>query len=245
MKITFLGTGDAFGSGGRHSLSILVQSGGFGVLLDCGAATLPTLKQLGLPPQSVDCILISHHHGDHFGGVPFLLLEYQYGAPRQRPLSVIGPPGTGQKMARLTELLFPGLKAKSPGYELTYIDMDGEGCRQFGPVEVLPFRVQHFPEGIAFGYRLRAESRTVVYSGDTEWTDELGRQSLEADLFICECSTLERKIPYHMSHKELASHREQIGAQRTLLVHAGDDVLARRSDLIFELADEGQEIRLG
>jgi ribonuclease BN (tRNA processing enzyme) len=245
MEVTFLGTGNAFGSGGRHSLSILVQTGGFGVLLDCGAATLPTLKRLGLSPQSVDCVLISHHHGDHFGGVPFLLLEYQYETLRKKPLSVIGPPGTGQKITQLTELLFPGLKTKSPGYELTYVDMDAEGSRQLGPVEVLPFRVHHFPEGIAFGYRISTEGRTVVYSGDTEWTDELGCRSQEADLFICECSSLERKIPFHMSHKELESHRDRIGAKRTLLVHAGDDVLARRSDLIFELAEDGQKVRLG
>lgn len=244
MEVTFLGTGNAFGSGGRHSLSILVQTGGFGVLLDCGAATLPTLKRLGLSPQSVDCVLISHHHGDHFGGVPFLLLEYQYEMPRKKPLWVIGPPGTGQKIALLTELLFPGLKTKSPGYELTYVDVEAEGSRPFGPFEILPFRVHHFPEGIAFGYRLSAEGRTVVYSGDTDWTEEIGRQSLESDLFICECSSLERKIPYHMSHKELESHRDRMGAQRTLLVHAGDDVLARRSDLIFKLAEEGQKVQL-
>jgi ribonuclease BN (tRNA processing enzyme) len=244
MQITFLGTGNAFGSGGRHSISILVRSGDYGILLDCGASILPSLKRQGLTASNIDCVLISHHHGDHFSGVPFLYLEYQYENPRQHPLAVVGPPGTEKKMEQLTELLFSGLKAKPPGYELNYADLTGEKSQPFGPFDVLPFKVNHILDGISFGYRLTAEGRTLVYTGDTEWTQELGRQSQGADLFICECSSFDQKIPYHMSHQDLERHRGQIGAGRILLVHAGDDVLARRSDLIFQLAEEGQEVSL-
>ena len=145
---------------------------------------------------------------------------------------------------QLTDLLFPGLKAKPLRYELNYADLNGEESQRFGPFEVLPFKVNHIPDGISFGYRLTAESRTLVYSGDTEWTEELGRQSRGADLLICECSSFDQKIPYHMSHQDLEHYCEGIGARRILLVHAGDDVLAHRSDLIFQLAEEGQEVNL-
>jgi ribonuclease BN (tRNA processing enzyme) len=104
--------------------------------------------------------------------------------------------------------------------------------------------VRHYPRGIAFGYRLQWEGRTIVYSGDTEWTDELAEYSRDADLFICECSSFEEKIEYHMSYRELEAHRANITARRSLLVHAGDDVLAHRRDMIFELAEEGLEVHL-
>jgi len=244
MDLVFLGTGNAFGSGGRRPISILAQGMNSGVLLDCGPAILPVLKQLGRSPAAIDLVLISHHHGDHFAGLPFLLLEYQFENPRQRPLTVAGPPGTSEKMALASHLFFPGIESKPCPFDLNYVDMKEGQTERFGSIEVVPFRGKHYAQGIAFGYRLRMENRTVVYSGDTEWTDELGRQSQRADIFICECSNFEEKIEGHMTYRELESHREQIGARRTILVHVGEDVLARRSEIAFELAEEGQEMSL-
>lgn len=244
MEIVFLGTGNAFGSGGRHPIAILVRGKDFDLLLDCGPAILPRLKQLGRTASAIDLVLISHHHGDHFAGVPFLLLEYQYEHPRRRPLTVAGPPGTGEKLKQLSQLLFPGLESKERQFDLSFWDVnDGERAR-WQNLTLGAFRVRHFPGAIAFGYRLELEGRTIVYSGDTEWTDELARQSDNADLFICECSSFEKKLDYHMSYRELEAHRDRLGARRTILLHAGEDVLARRSELAFELAEEGQEVHL-
>jgi ribonuclease BN (tRNA processing enzyme) len=244
MDIVFLGTGNAFGSGGRRPISILVQGRSTTVLLDCGPATLPVLKQLGRSAASIDLVLISHHHGDHFAGVPFLLLEYQFEAPRRRPLVVAGPPDTREKMEIATRLFFPGIDSKPRSFDLAYRDMKEGQKELYGSVEVLPFRAKHYSQGIAFSYRVRMEGRTVVYSGDTEWTDELGSQTAEADLFICECSNFDSRLEGHMAYRDLEAHRGQIGAERTILVHPGEEVLARRSELVFELADEGQELSL-
>lgn len=244
MKVVFLGTGNAFGSGGRHCVSILVEADGSSVLLDCGPAALTMMKKLGKDPARIDAVLVSHHHGDHFSGIPFLLLEYQYGQHRDRPLTLVGPAGTKEKVEQLARLLFPGLEEKPRPFSLTYREMEPGDEDRLGPFEVSSFRVQHFPRSIAFGYRLSAGGRTIVYSGDTEWTDELAKQSEGADLFICECSSFDEKIAYHMSYRELDTHRDRISARRTLLLHAGDDVLKRHTELGFELAEDGQEVRL-
>ena len=186
-----------------------------------------------------------HHHGDHFSGLPFLLLEFQHQEIRKRPLTVVGPRGTRQIMERGSALRVPWLVEKPLGFELAYREIEPGETEQWGPLEATAFKVSHFPRGIALGYRLRVHERTVVYSGDTEWTDELGRQSQGADLFICECSSFDEKMDYHMSYRELEAHRTEIGAKRTLLLHADDEVLRRRSELVgFELADDGQEVRL-
>ncbi|HEX9723818.1 MAG TPA: MBL fold metallo-hydrolase [Vicinamibacteria bacterium] len=244
VNVLFLGTGNAFGSGGRNPISILVQAEDTGVLLDCGPSALRMLKQLGRSPAGIDLVFISHHHGDHFSGLPFLLLEFQRES-RRRPFTVIGPPGTRPIIEQLTSLLFPGLAEKPPGFELAYREIEPGKTVRFGPLRATAFKVAHFPRGIALGYRLRFHDRTVVYSGDTEWTEELGRQSQGADLLICECSSFEEKMEYHMSYRELEAHRDEIGARRTLLLHVGDDVLRRRSEVVgFELADDGQEVSL-
>lgn len=244
MKITFLGTGDSFGSGGRHSISILARDQGFGILLDCGPGSLPMMKRVPCDPGSVDVVLISHHHGDHFAGVPFLLLEYQYQSPRRHRLAIAGPPGTADKIERLTRLLFPGLASEPRSYELDFPELRAEETMAFGAAEVTPFPARHLPRGIAFGFRLSMGGKTIVYSGDTEWTDDLALQSEGADLLICECSTFSDPVEFHMSHRELVARRDRIKAKRVLLIHAGEDVLARSRDLMFELAEDGQEVRL-
>ena len=245
VDVLFLGTGNAFGSGGRNPVSIMVQGEDAGALLDCGPSALRMLKQLGRSAARIDFVFISHHHGDHFSGLPFLLLEFQHQEIRKRPLTVIGPRGTQQIIERVSSLLFPGLTEKPLGFELAYREIEPGETEQWGSLEATAFKVAHFPKGIALGYRLRVHERTVVYSGDTEWTDELGRQSQGADLFICECSSFEKKMDYHMSYRELEAHRTEIGAKRTLLLHADDDVLRRPSELVgFELAYDGQEVRL-
>jgi ribonuclease BN (tRNA processing enzyme) len=68
------------------------------VLLDCGATSLSTLKGLGLDPGEVTAVLVSHLHGDHFGGLPFLILDGQF-SRRSSPLAIAGPPGTRQRLA--------------------------------------------------------------------------------------------------------------------------------------------------
>jgi ribonuclease BN (tRNA processing enzyme) len=77
LQVRFVGSGDAFGSGGRFQACILLhapaQDGD--VLLDCGASSLVALKQQRQDPNRIVLVLVSHLHGDHFGGLPFLILD--------------------------------------------------------------------------------------------------------------------------------------------------------------------------
>ena len=89
VTVTFAGSGDAFGSGGRYQACIhLRPDGASPVLLDCGATSLSALKRLGLHPGEITAVFVSHLHGDHFGGLPFLILDEQF-SRRTRPLADI------------------------------------------------------------------------------------------------------------------------------------------------------------
>lgn len=78
MQIRFVGSGDAFGSGGRFQTCIRLQAKGYTALVDCGATSLTALKAQQLDPGEVDVVVLSHLHGDHFGGLPFLVLDGQF-----------------------------------------------------------------------------------------------------------------------------------------------------------------------
>jgi ribonuclease BN (tRNA processing enzyme) len=122
-KIRFLGSGDSFGSGGRFQTCILGDIWGRRFLLDCGASSLIAMRAQGIDPNSIDSILLTHMHGDHCAGVPFVLLDAMLGSKRQAPLYVAGPPGTAQRMDELREALFPGSRVMKPKFHYEYIEM--------------------------------------------------------------------------------------------------------------------------
>jgi len=101
VRVTVLGSGDAFGSGGRLHSGYLVEAPGTAFLVDCGPSVLQAMKRIGKDPAALDFVLLSHLHGDHFGGVPFLFMEYRYLHDRTCPFAVYGPPGTERRVRML------------------------------------------------------------------------------------------------------------------------------------------------
>ena len=102
MKITIIGSGDAFGSGGRCNTCFRIETSGRDLLLDCGASSLPALKAQGVDPNAIDGVMLSHLHGDHFGGVVFLVMDGHFLSRRTRPLLIAGPPGTRERLDALS-----------------------------------------------------------------------------------------------------------------------------------------------
>src|SRR5437764_12712299 len=88
VQLVVLGAGDAFGSGGRRQSSYLVRGRTATFLMDAGPTVLAALKDAGQPTDSIDFVLLSHLHGDHFAGLPFMIMEYLYERPRSRELVI-------------------------------------------------------------------------------------------------------------------------------------------------------------
>src|SRR2546425_407138 len=107
VRVTILGSGDAFGSGGRFQTCILIESGATRLLLDCGASSLTAMRRFGVDPVAVEAVALSHLPGGHFGGVPVLLLHAQF-RRRERALTLAGPPGLEARVSAAMEVLFPG-----------------------------------------------------------------------------------------------------------------------------------------
>ena len=146
VRVQFVGSGDAFGSGGRFQACILVEAPAGRALVDCGATSLVAMRRLGVEPDTIDAILLSHLHGDHFGGVPFFILDAQLVSKRRRPLLVAGPPGTGERIQRAMEVLFPGSSTVRRAFTLEIVELEPERPRLVGPLAVTPYTVHH-PSG--------------------------------------------------------------------------------------------------
>ncbi len=244
VRILFLGAGDAFSAAGRHQAGYLVSGDGTSILLDCGATTLASLKREGIPTGSLDAIFLSHLHGDHFSGLPFLFLEYTYVEPRRHPLRIAGPPGTADRVHELFRAMYRDAGSRPFPFQVDFVEL-GPGMEiRTGPFLVYPFRVPHQQAELSLGFMVTLNGRRIAYSGDTGWTEDLISRSEGTDLFICECSFFETKVDSHIDYPRIAENRHRFGTKRLILTHLGAEVLARRDEIDIELAYDGLRIEL-
>lgn len=239
MRLQFVGCGDAFGSGGRFNTCFHVTGDGVNFLIDCGASSLPALKRLGIISDNIDLILITHFHGDHFAGLPFLLLDAQF-SRRSRPLAIAGPQGIEQKLPQMMEALFENSSKTKPKFELSVVALKPEETRSFGAVNVTPFSVVHGESGGPFlGYRIETGGRVIAYSADTEWTETLIPLARGADLFVAEAYYHDKVVKNHLSLATLETHLPEIKPKRLILTHMSDDMLGRLDTLKHIAAHDG------
>jgi ribonuclease BN (tRNA processing enzyme) len=231
VKLKFVGCGDAFGSGGRNNTCFHVIGERVNFLIDCGASSLPALKREAIARDAIDLILITHFHGDHFGGLPFVLLDAQF-SRRTRPLVIAGPQGIEMRLTQVMEALFENSSKTSQKFELSVVELHPEQTRHFGEVAVTPFPVLHGESGGPFlAYRIEMDGRIIAYSADTEWTDALIPLARDADLFIAEAYTFEKPVKNHLSFATLQAHIPDIKPKQLILTHMSDDMLGRLASL--------------
>ena len=245
MRLTIVGSGDAFGSGGRFNTCFHVAVPGASFLVDCGASSLIALKRAGIDRNAIGLIVVTHFHGDHFGGIPYFMLDAQFFSKRTQPLIIAGPEGLAEWYERVMEATFPGSSGARRKFDLELREIRPGEPTRFGAVEVLAARVRHGqPEGPFHAYRISAVGRTLAYTGDSEWTDALIGIGQAADLLIAEAYFYDKKVPLHLDLATLEAKLPQIAPKRLLLTHMNDDMLGRIGTLGHETAEDGMVIDL-
>lgn len=247
MKLTIAGCGDAFGSGGRFQTSYLVDTSEGAVLVDCGATVTTALARLGRNPNAIPTVVISHLHGDHFGGLVWIYIQALYAVKRTEPLTVYGPPGIEARFIAAAEALFPGCTGVARKFTLTFIEMPTGAPVRAGPLSVQTFLVEHPSGAPSHALRMSRGNKVLAFSGDSQWTDSLVACGAKADLFMIECYKYSTQVNFHMSWLEIASQLDRIGARRVMLTHMSDEMLARRADVkdprVF-CAEDGMSVEI-
>jgi ribonuclease BN (tRNA processing enzyme) len=188
-------------------------------------------------------VAVSHLHGDHFAGLPFLLLDGQF-ARRTRALVVCGPTGTEERIATTLEALFPGASEARRGFATQFTELRERTPCQLGPAVITPFEVRHPSGAPAYALRIEYGGKVIAYSGDTEWTDALIAASRGADLFVCEAYYFDKKVPYHLDYRTVAERRPELDCDRIVITHMSEDMLKRLDDTEVERAEDGAVIAL-
>jgi ribonuclease BN (tRNA processing enzyme) len=202
------------------------------------------MKRFGVDPLLVDTILLTHLHGDHFGGLPFFIMESQYVSGRRKPLVVAGPPGLEARIFEAMEVLYPGSSQTHREFTLELVEFTNEDATTIEPLVVTPYSVVHPSGAPSYALRVACDGKVIAYSGDTEWTDALVQAAHEADLFICDCYFFEKGGWYHLDYQTLMNHRAELECRRLILTHMNDDMLRKLGSLDIEGAEDGKIVVL-
>lgn len=240
MRLQFVGCGDAFGSGGRFNTCFHLTGERTNLLIDCGASSLVALKQLGIDRNAISTIVVTHFHADHFGGVPFFMLDAQFFSKRRSPLTIVGPTGLEGWYERVMETAFPGSSQASQKFDLHLVEIAAGETVSVNETTVRAFQALHGPPGGPYlAVRIEAEGKAIAYTGDTEWTPDLIAAGKEADLFIAEAYFRDKSIATHLSLNAIEANLSAIAPKRLILTHMSDDMLKHPDRELYDNAEDG------
>jgi ribonuclease BN (tRNA processing enzyme) len=236
VRVTVVGSADAFNSAGRSHSAYLVEGQGAGpIMVDFGATLLMRARQAGIAPERLAGIAITHLHGDHIGGLPFLIIDGLYNARRTEPLEIVGPIGTRARLNELLEVTY-GKAALLDWFPHTLVEIPAGGAAQIGQVRIEGFQAEHMdPPDQPLCLRITdTEGTAVAFSGDTELCEGLFAASEGAELLIAECTTLAPPAGRHSTWEGWCQAFGRVRSPRLMLTHLGADVRGAIPRLLAE-----------
>jgi ribonuclease BN (tRNA processing enzyme) len=219
MKLTILGSGTVVPSGSRNSAGYFVELPDARIMMDCGAGTVHALARYQLPWELMTHLLVSHFHVDHIGELASLFFAFRYGMKtnRKEPLTLVGPLGIDRVLdglrtafgSNLFQPMFPvNVRMMPPGERL-----------ELGNQSTLTVaKTPHTDESLAL--RIDSRGRTLCYTGDTDYCEDLASFFTGADVLISECSFREHRagIP-HLSITQAAQLAARAAVAKLIVTH--------------------------
>lgn len=240
IELAFLGTGNAFAPQRCWSGFVLDRRH----LFDAPPTALYSLKQMELPLAAIETVFLSHFHADHFFGLPFLLLEYAYLTRRESPLTIVGPAGIEERVSKLIDLGgYSGLWQRTHELQVRYVEIEDGSTGSINGVEFECVEVDHGgPELRSFGFRTRRDGRTLAYTGDSRYCDQLVRLAEDADVLVSDCTYARgHGLPEHMSLEEVRELQTRVSPMtQFVLTHLGGEVSTDGLERITVARDLGR-----
>jgi len=214
MKLLFLGVGEACDSD-HGNTSISLRTAGASILLDCGFSAAHGYFKFHDDPDELDHVWISHFHGDHFFGLPLLLLRF-FEMGRTKPLTFVGHTELEDKVFLAMETAYPGFFAKLT-FPVQYQTIQPEIPFQLNGLSGQAAATEHSQPNL--GLMLDDGSRRLYYSGDGRPTMATEAIAQGCDLIVHEAFKIENTIAGHGSIKGCLDFASSVKAKRLALVH--------------------------
>lgn len=228
-RVRVIGSGNAFNFDGRAHACYLIEDS---LLLDCGASSPASLRSLGVDLTKLQGVLLTHFHGDHAAGLPFLYLNMHFIEGRTEPLHLMGPAGTRDIARQLLDVMYPGLDLAFP---VLVHEIEPGTAHTFSRFTIQSMPITHKEESL--GYRITWNNRTFAFSGDSAYDEKLFRLVEGVDLALVELSMFEN--PSGTAHVSLSEIGEELKARRVVFTHIYDELAAAAESRGLETAHDG------
>ncbi len=216
LELTFLGAGNAF-AGDRYWSSFVLNRR---YLFDAPPTVLPHLNKLGIPTLDIAAVFVTHFHADHFFGLPFLYLDYEYLSDRTEDLVIVAPPKGEETVEELSQLGFAGLTRGSRHYRRVYQEASDGVQGSAGGLRYRAVAVEQSSEGSldCFGYKVELEGRALAYTGDTIMCEGVRELARGVDVLVIDCTCWEDPCEHHMSFREVSRFRREVPPETTFVL---------------------------
>lgn len=194
IDLTFLGTGNAFAPRGRGCSGFLLERR---YLFDAPPQALQMLNKLRIDPNGIETVVLSHQHGDHFLGLPMLLVYWKE-LGRSSPVRIVTPLGMREAMVQLCQLA--SRTSLDGSYGIEWVEVEAGGAVQVGELAIEPVEVKHDPKlERSLGYHVAYAGRRLGYTGDSAMCDGVLDLARRSDVLVSECSSRDLQLPTHMN----------------------------------------------
>lgn len=217
MKITILGSGTAAPRLERNMAGYLLEAEGKKILFDSGAGTIRQLLKLKVDLLDIDNIFYTHLHNDHISDLGAIIWSSNYGMKRKKALNIYGPKGFKMYFKVLIERI---LMPKKLNYRINVKEMWNSSIIKNYKNNIIIKSIKSKHTDSSFSYRIEYNNKSIVYSGDTDYSNEIIKLSKNVDLLILECSNPDgKKVKGHLTPSLCGKIATKANVKKLVLTH--------------------------
>lgn len=174
--------------------STVLMVGNDAYLFDAGYGASLRLVEAGIPLRNIKGIFITHLHSDHVVDYPAVLMN-GWASGLKTPIKVFGPQGIQEMTDHAWKTFDVDINLRiadegkpDPRPLVTTQAIKDGAVYQDDNIKVSAVAVPHppFDKGQAFAFKLEAGGKTMVISGDTNYSPDLAKFATDADVFVSE-----------------------------------------------------------
>ncbi len=221
IKVVILGSGTCVPSLKRSSCSIFIQSDSIKLLADIGAGTMRRLLEAGVHINDISHLFISHFHPDHTGELASFLFSAKYPKltrSKENPLTILAGKGFNLFFEKLKMLYGSWVELDPEIFRIIELSTEQTDTYMIKDINITSIPVSHNQESIAL--KLETKEKSIVYSGDTDYCENLITIATNADLFICESALPDSlKVDNHLSPSSAGRTATKANVKKLVLTH--------------------------